>query len=100
MHQDLVVAPDAVIYGGTGATDAAVWWHRFLSSLGDAVFVAAAGYGTTASPAYRQDVGTAWVDVSRVRCVGMLGLGFLALVVQSVFTHCSVWDSLELFTWQ
>ena len=75
LYQELVVAPDAVIYGGTGATDAALWWHRFLSLLGDAVLVAAAGYGTTAFPAFRQDVGSAWVDVSRVGCIGSACFG-------------------------
>ena len=75
IYQDLVVAPDVVIYGGTGATDAAVWWHRFLSLFGDVVFVAAAGYGTTASPAFRQDVGSPLVDVSRVGWIGSACVG-------------------------
>ena len=64
-----------MIYGETGATNAALWWHRFLFFLSDAVFVAASGYGTTAPPAFRHHVGSTWVDVSRVGCIGSAWFG-------------------------
>ena len=52
-----------------------MWWHRFLSFLSNAVFVAASGYGTTASPAFRHQVGSTWVDVSCVGCIGSAWFG-------------------------
>ena len=75
MYQDYLVACDAVIYGKTGATNAVVWWHRFLSFLSNVVFIAASGYGTTVSSAFRQHVGSTWVDVSRIGCIGSACFG-------------------------
>ena len=88
MYQDYLVACDAVIYGETGATNAAVWWHRFLSFLSDAIFVAASGYGTSPSSAFRQHVESAWLGVSRVCCIErfctLLCVGFVRVVCVSI----------------
>ena len=87
MYQDYLVPCDAVIYGETGATMLRCG-GTILSFLSDVVFVAASGYTTTMSSTLRQNVGSTWVDVSRVCCIEhfctVLCEGFTCVICMSI----------------